>query len=114
MKPLDQCRLYTFIDEAYRRQRGYRDLAKALCDGGADVIQLRMKGKGHEVITQAAELIAPVTETYQVHLVINDCLEAASRLPHPFLHLGQEDFFDAGYQSTQQLKQTQSQRKCLQ
>ncbi len=105
MKPLDQCRLYTFIDEAYRRQRDYRDLAKALCDGGADVIQLRMKGKGHEVITQAAELIAPVTETYQVHLVINDCLEAASRLPHPFLHLGQEDFFDAGYQSTQQLKQ---------
>jgi thiamine monophosphate synthase len=75
LKPLDQCRLYTFIDEAYRRQRDYRDLAKALCDGGADVIQLRMKGKGHEVITQAAELIAPVTETYQVHLVINDCLE---------------------------------------
>jgi len=43
MRSLEDCRLYGFIDEAYRQGRSYETLAKALCNGGVDIIQLRMK-----------------------------------------------------------------------
>ena len=97
MKPLDQCRLYAFIDEAYRSGRPYQDLAKSLCDGGADLIQLRMKDAPPENVLAAAEKIHPITESAGVYLIINDHLDIAYQMPHPFVHLGQEDFFDQGH-----------------
>jgi len=97
MKPLDQCRLYAFIDEAYRNARPYQDLAKSLCDGGADLIQLRTKDAPVDSVLAAAEKIHPITESAGVHLVINDHLNIAYQMPHPFVHLGQEDFFDQGH-----------------
>ena len=103
MKPLDQCRLYAFIDEAYRNGRTYQDLAKSLCDGGADLIQLRMKGAPVDSVLTAAEEIHPVTESVGVHLIINDHLDIAHQMPHPFVHLGQEDFFDQGHTRVNEL-----------
>ncbi|MDA7617900.1 thiamine phosphate synthase [Verrucomicrobia bacterium] len=103
MKPLEQCRLYAFIDEAYRHSRPVEDLAKSLCDGGADIIQLRMKGAPTNEILQAAERVYPITETAGVHLVINDHLEVAKKMPSSFLHLGQEDFFDQGNKHVSEL-----------
>ncbi len=103
LKPLGQCRLYGFVDEAYRGNREHEDLAKALCDGGADIIQLRMKGASAAQILEAAEKIAPVTASSGVHLVINDDLDTAAQLDNSFVHLGQEDFFDSGHQHVREL-----------
>lgn len=99
MRAFDQCYLYTFVDAAYLNGRPIRRLASELCDGGSDVIQLRAKGCAVDEVQRMAEEIAPITERAGVHLVINDHPEVAARMPRPFVHLGQEDFFDAGFHS---------------
>jgi thiamine-phosphate pyrophosphorylase len=96
MKPLADCRLYAFVDTAYLHGRSPVELAKALCDGGADLIQYRAKGQTAEAVLRTAEHLLPVVEAAGVGLVINDHWEVACRLGAPVCHLGQEDFFDAG------------------
>ncbi len=96
MKPLDQCHLYAFVDAAYLRGQSVADVARALCDGGADLIQLRAKDWPHEDVLRAAAALAPITQAAGVGLVINDHPDIAQRVGADLCHLGQEDFFDAG------------------
>jgi len=104
MKPISQCRLYTFIDAAYLNGRHPSELTKQLCDGGSDLIQLRAKGVEPEEVCRMAELILPVTEAMGVGLVINDHPKIALQLGAPLCHLGQEDFFEAGYTMADQVR----------
>lgn len=97
VKPLSECRLYTFVDTAYLRGRKPADLAKALCDGGSDLIQLRAKNEPLDEIRRLADQILPMTRKAGVGLVINDHLEIAREVGADICHLGQEDFFDAGH-----------------
>jgi thiamine-phosphate pyrophosphorylase len=103
MKPLSECKLYAFVDTAYLHGRPPELVAQQLCDGGADLIQLRAKTSSVEQIRRMAEAILPVTRKANVGLVINDYLSVAWELGTEFCHLGQEDFFDAGFTSTVQL-----------
>ena len=59
-KPLDQCLLYTFIDTAYLHGRDPADVAKHLCDGGSDLIQLRAKNCSIDEVRRIAEKIEPI------------------------------------------------------
>ena len=43
MKPLSDCKLYAFVDTAYLHGRAPEVVAQQLCDGGADLIQLRAR-----------------------------------------------------------------------
>jgi len=104
MKPLSQCRLYTFVDTAYLDGRHPADVAGQLCAGGSDLIQLRAKGESAEEVERLAELILPVTEAMGVGLVINDHPKVALRVGAPVCHLGQEDFFEAGYTVCDQVR----------
>ncbi len=104
MRAFNQCRLYTFVDTAYLNGRPVRQLAVELCDGGSDIIQLRAKGCPVDEVRRMAGEIAPVAERAGVHLVINDHPEVAARMTHPFVHLGQEDFFDAGLRRKTELQ----------
>ena len=97
MKPLADCRLYAFIDTAYFHGRAPEVFAQQLCDGGADLIQLRAKKSSPDEIRRMAEEILPVTRRANVGLVINDHLDIARETGAEFCHLGQEDFFDAGH-----------------
>jgi thiamine-phosphate pyrophosphorylase len=97
MKPLSECRLYAFVDTAYLHGRAPEIVAQQLCDGGADLIQLRAKNESIAETQRLAEAILPVTRTAGVGLVINDHLALAQELGADFCHLGQEDFFDAGH-----------------
>jgi len=96
VKPLADCKLYTFIDTAYLNGRAPELVAQQLCDGGSDLIQLRAKKSSPDEIRAMAEKILPVTRRANVGLVINDHLEIARDLGAEICHLGQEDFFDAG------------------
>ena len=107
MKPLSECLLYAFVDTAYLHGRAPELLAKQLCDGGADLIQLRAKNSSSEEIRGMAEAILPFTRRANVGLVINDHLEIARDIGAEFCHLGQEDFFEAGFRNVSELK-TQS------
>jgi thiamine-phosphate pyrophosphorylase len=97
MKPLAECRLYAFVDTGYLRGRAPKALAQQLCDGGADLIQLRAKDAPAEEVRRLAEAILPVTRRAGVGLVINDHALLAWELGAEFCHLGQDDFFGAGH-----------------
>ena len=104
MKPLSECRLYAFVDTAYLRGRAPDGVAKQLCAGGADLIQLRAKQSSLDEIRRMAQAILPVTRRAGVGLVINDHLSIAYEVGAEFCHLGQEDFFGAGHTHISQLK----------
>ncbi len=103
MKPLRQCRLYAFVDTLYLRGRAPGLVAQQLCDGGADLIQLRAKQSPPNEIRRLAEAILPVTRRAGIGLVINDHPSLAQELGAEFCHLGQEDFFGAGHTHVSQL-----------
>jgi thiamine-phosphate pyrophosphorylase len=97
MKPLAECRLYTFVDAAYLRGRDPSETARQLCDGGSDIVQLRAKGLPPAEVETLAGKVLTVTRAAGIPLVINDHLSIAQKLGAEFCHLGQEDFFDAGF-----------------
>lgn len=97
LKPLRDCRLYTFVDSAYLRGRDPVAVAQQLCDGGSDLIQLRAKDYTPARIRGIAAAILPITNRSGVGLVVNDYVNVAAETGSPFCHLGQEDFFDTGH-----------------
>ncbi len=111
MKPLTDCKLYAFVDMAYLQGRAPEVVAQQLCDGGADLIQLRAKTSSPDEIRRMAEAILPIMRRANVGLVINDHLDIAREIGADICHLGQEDFFDAGNTHISQLSTLNSQLK---
>jgi thiamine-phosphate pyrophosphorylase len=109
MKPLADCKLYAFVDTAYLQGRAPEVVARQLCDGGTDLIQLRAKTSTPDEIRRMAEAILPVLRKSHVGLVINDHLNIARAVGADICHLGQEDFFDANYTNVSQLPSANSQ-----
>lgn len=103
MKSLAECRLYAFIDRAYLHGRSPALLARQLCAGGADLIQLRAKGTSADEVRNLASEIHPILRDANVGLVINDHPQLALQLGADLCHLGQEDFFDPGHTRVEQL-----------
>lgn len=103
MKPLAECRLYTFVDTAYLHGRTPEDATRQLCDGGSDLIQLRAKTSPPDEIRRMGEALLPITERAGVGLVINDHPQIARQIGAPLCHLGQEDFFNAGCHAAAQV-----------
>lgn len=108
MRSLFDCKLYAFVDTAYLHGRKPEIIAQQLCDGGADLIQLRAKNSSSSEIRRMAEEILPITQRANVGLVINDHLEIARAVEADICHLGQEDFFDAGHKHVSELQSPQS------
>jgi thiamine-phosphate pyrophosphorylase len=97
LKPIADCRLYTFVDTGYLQGRDPVRVARELCAGGADIIQLRAKQQSAAEVEDLAKSILPVTRSAGIIMVINDHVDIALRVGAPACHLGQEDFFDAGH-----------------
>ncbi|HYG24375.1 MAG TPA: thiamine phosphate synthase [Verrucomicrobiae bacterium] len=104
MKPLAECRLYTFVDTSCLNGRSPELIAQQLCDGGADLIQLRAKDAPLDDVRRMAQSILSITQRNGVGLVINDHPAVAVELGAELCHLGQEDFFDAGRTHVSELK----------
>lgn len=113
MKPFHDCRLYAFVDLARLRGRDARDIAGQLCDGGADILQLRAKGAAPDTVRRLAEQLLPVTTAAGVWFVLNDHWRLGSELGVPAVHLGQEDFFDAGHRSVADLRPVSASRPAV-
>ncbi len=97
MKPLADCRLYAFIDTTCLGERDPALVARQLCDGGADLIQIRAKGASLDFIRRMIRAVQPVTRQAGVGLVVNDHPGLARETGADYCHLGQEDFFDTGH-----------------
>lgn len=104
MKALAECRLYGFVDTEYLHGRAPECVAQQLCDGGADLIQLRAKEAPSDEVRRLAASIHAITQPAGVGLVINDHPSIARELGAEFCHLGQGDFFDAGYTHVDEVK----------
>jgi thiamine-phosphate pyrophosphorylase len=104
MKPLSECYLYAFVDTGYLHGRSPDLIAQQLCEGGADLIQVRAKHSSIEEIQLIAEAVLPITRRADVGLVINDHPEIARAIGAEYCHLGQEDFFELGYSHVSKLK----------
>lgn len=104
MKVLADCRLYGFVDVAYLAGRDPVELTQQLCEGGADLIQLRAKSASIDEAQRLAEAMHPVTQAANVRLVINDHVALARHVGAEVCHLGQEDFFDAGHSQLSELR----------
>lgn len=104
MKPLSDCKLYAFVDTAYLKGRTPELIAQQLCDGGADLVQLRAKTSSPAEIRRIAEAILPITRKANVGFVINDYLGIAREVGAEICHLGQEDFFDAGHKHVAEVR----------
>ena len=103
MKPLTECKLYAFVDTAYLNGCAPEVVAQQLCDGGADLIQLRAKTSSPAEIRRMAEKILPIIRRANVGFIINDHLDIAREVGADICHLGQEDFFDAGHKHVSEL-----------
>jgi thiamine-phosphate pyrophosphorylase len=103
MKPIRDCRLYTFVDTAYLNGRDPVAVAAALCEGGSDIVQIRAKGLPPSDVRRLVETVVPVLDSAGVAAVVNDHPEIAMACGAPWVHLGQEDFFDAGHRQVSEL-----------
>ena len=103
MKPIRDCRLYTFVDTAYLKGRDPVAVAAALCEGGSDIVQIRAKGLPPSDVRRLVETVVPVLDSAGVAAVVNDHPEIAMACGAPWVHLGQEDFFDAGHRQVSEL-----------
>ncbi|MFT4590234.1 MAG: thiamine-phosphate pyrophosphorylase, partial [Limisphaerales bacterium] len=79
MKNLADCRLYTFVDSAYLHGKEPAEIARQLCAGGSDLIQLRAKNATVDDIERMAEAVLPITRAAHVGLVINDHWDLTTR-----------------------------------
>jgi thiamine-phosphate pyrophosphorylase len=104
MKPLADCRLYGFVDTAYIHSQPILDVARALIDGGCDLIQLRAKDSGRDELRRHAESLAPVLQAAGVGFVVNDYPDIAAAVGAELCHLGQEDF--AGHEHVSEIPET--------
>lgn len=103
MKSLSDCRLYGFVDTDYLADRDPLVLAENLCQGGVDLIQYRAKNQPAQIVEPTAAALLRVAQQNHVGLVINDHWDVACRVGAPVCHLGQEDFFDSGFQHKNEL-----------
>jgi thiamine-phosphate pyrophosphorylase len=92
VKPnLKDARLYGIIDLGYVDIGDCGRVAKAMIDGGVDLIQLRGKEKPiGELVDLAAELYE-ITCPSSTPLIVNDHPEIAGRVPVAGVHVGQDD-----------------------
>lgn len=96
------------MDLAYLRGRAPDEVARQLCQGGADLIQLRAKRSSVDEISHMAKAISSITCASSVGLVINDHVSVAREVGAEFCHLGQEDFFCAGFSRVSQVSSADS------
>jgi thiamine-phosphate pyrophosphorylase len=77
MRVLADCRLYSFVDAAYLRGRDPVEIGRALCAGGADVVQLRAKHWAPEEVRRVGKGLCEVCRAAGVWFVVNDFPEVA-------------------------------------
>ncbi|MCH8889515.1 MAG: thiamine phosphate synthase [Myxococcales bacterium] len=68
------------------------DQARAACEGGASIVQLRAKRATDSVALEWAEAIREITRKFDVGFFVNDRFDLALAADADGVHLGQDDF----------------------
>ena len=91
MEVFARARLYAILDLGYLGPASVEEAARALLDGGADVVQLRGKERSIVELKALAQKLHLLTSAAGVPLVINDHAEIVRDVAVEGLHLGQDD-----------------------
>jgi thiamine-phosphate pyrophosphorylase len=91
LRTLSDCRLYGILDLGYVDAVDVPRVAKAMIDGGVDLIQLRGKQKSIDELADLASALHEITCRSSVPLIVNDHAEVAAKVPVEGVHVGQDD-----------------------
>ena len=83
--------LYVITDESLSKGRSNVEIARMAYEGGADVVQLRMKGASKEDMLRDALKIKEIADDYNRFFIVNDSVEVALESGADGIHLGQSD-----------------------
>jgi len=83
--------LYAILDSSFVINNAYLETAKRFIDGGASVIQLRMKKHPTRTILSTAKEISSLCREKDVLFIVNDYPEIAYLSGADGVHLGQDD-----------------------
>jgi thiamine-phosphate pyrophosphorylase len=88
---LAQARLYVIVDLAYLPDCQAQAVAEAALLGGADILQLRAKGREARELFALAKELASLCRRHSALFIINDWVELALEARADGAHVGQED-----------------------
>jgi len=83
--------LYVVTDESLSKGRSNVEIARMAYEGGADIVQLRMKNASKEDMLRDALAIKEIAEDMSRFFVVNDNIEVAKESEADGVHLGQSD-----------------------
>ncbi|MGF1447818.1 MAG: thiamine phosphate synthase [Opitutales bacterium] len=93
MRPsLHQARFYGILDSGYLSDvAAYEAKARALIDGGADIVELRAKDADEAVLRGLIERVLPLFVEAGIPLTLNDAVALAAEYDGLGAHIGQDD-----------------------
>ena len=91
MRTLSDCRLYGILDLSYVDAVDVVRVARAMIDGGVDLIQLRGKQKSVDELVDLVTELHEITSRSSIPLIVNDYAEIAAKVPVEGVHVGQDD-----------------------
>ena len=84
--------LYAIVDNMYCPDKDHVMLARQFLEGGAPILQLRMKGeKDRSKMRQAAEGIMDLKKNYSFTFIVNDDVDLAKEIGADGVHGGIDD-----------------------
>ena len=83
--------LYVVTDESLSKGRSNVEIARLAYEGGADVVQLRMKNATKEDMLRDALQIKEIADEMNKFFIVNDNIEVAIESEADGVHLGQSD-----------------------
>ncbi|MBE6524775.1 MAG: thiamine phosphate synthase [Thermoplasmata archaeon] len=83
--------LYVVTDEKLSKGRSNVEIARLAYEGGADVVQLRMKNASKEAMIKDALAIQELADDFSRFFIVNDNVEVALESGADGVHLGQSD-----------------------
>lgn len=89
--PLSTSSLYGILDLGYVTEENAEVTTNALLAGGADILQLRAKGKDLATIERVARRLLPLCRAAGVPFILNDHPALAAALDCDGVHIGQDD-----------------------
>lgn len=88
---LDRATLYVVLGAASASGRPAEETAREAVLGGADIIQLRMKGARTDELTRKARAVGSVVQGLGALFIVNDDPDAAVASGADGVHVGQDD-----------------------
>ncbi|MFA6803002.1 MAG: thiamine phosphate synthase [Candidatus Methanomethylophilaceae archaeon] len=83
--------LYVVTDDRLSNGLSHIEVAKAALEGGADVVQLRVKDRDDDFFLKTARAISDISRHYDSLFIVNDRIDIALASDANGVHLGQTD-----------------------